>query len=138
LYTSGTLDASLGQPDGISKLCLSCHDGTVALENFGGTTNGTQPIAATARVGDNGDLSTDHPISFVYDATLATTDGGLEDPSTATSGLGGTIAADMLTSTGSLECSSCHGVHNEAGGAVPSLLWKSNAASALCITCHTK
>ena len=36
LYTSATMNATTGQPDGSSKLCLSCHDGTVALENFGG------------------------------------------------------------------------------------------------------
>src|SRR4051794_31953197 len=30
-YTSSTLDATVGQPDGTSILCLSCHDGTIAL-----------------------------------------------------------------------------------------------------------
>ena len=29
--TSATLNASTGQPAGTSKLCLSCHDGTVDL-----------------------------------------------------------------------------------------------------------
>ncbi|MFQ5494707.1 MAG: hypothetical protein ACE5EX_04940, partial [Phycisphaerae bacterium] len=31
IYQSSTLDASPGQPTGSSKLCLSCHDGTIAL-----------------------------------------------------------------------------------------------------------
>ncbi|MEJ2545748.1 MAG: hypothetical protein P8Y99_16920, partial [Calditrichaceae bacterium] len=31
LYSSSTLDATPGQPDGFSLLCLSCHDGTIAL-----------------------------------------------------------------------------------------------------------
>jgi len=31
VYTSPTLKAVVGQPDGSSRLCLSCHDGTVAL-----------------------------------------------------------------------------------------------------------
>jgi len=30
-YTSSTTKAAVGQPTGSSKLCLSCHDGTVAL-----------------------------------------------------------------------------------------------------------
>ena len=38
LYSSPTLtlDATdLGQPDGVSKACLSCHDGTVGLDAYG-------------------------------------------------------------------------------------------------------
>ena len=41
LYTSSTLDHTPGQPDGATKLCLSCHDGSVAIDNYGGTTTGT-------------------------------------------------------------------------------------------------
>src|SRR5665811_812821 len=42
LYSSPTFDGSstIEQPSGTSKLCLSCHDGTVALDNFGGFTGG--------------------------------------------------------------------------------------------------
>ena len=32
IYWSSSLDAKVGQPTGSSKLCLSCHDGTIALE----------------------------------------------------------------------------------------------------------
>ncbi len=134
LYSSTTLDANdLGQPDGVSKLCLSCHDGTVGLEAFGGVNTVTNPITGTALLGT--DLANDHPISFTYNTALATTDGELYDPSTANSGLGGTINADMLYS-GKMECSSCHDVHNSPG--IAKLLVKSNAASALCLTCHNK
>jgi len=31
IYESSSLKAKVGQPTGSSKLCLSCHDGTVAL-----------------------------------------------------------------------------------------------------------
>ncbi|NOX18903.1 MAG: cytochrome c3 family protein [Chlorobi bacterium] len=133
LYSSSTLDATLGQPDGPSKLCLSCHDGTVALDNFGGTTTGTSFITGDALIGT--DLSNDHPVSFTYDASLATTDGGLNDPTTTSSGLGGMIDADMLYSN-KMQCASCHDVHNGAG--IDNLLVKSNASSALCLTCHNK
>lgn len=132
LYSSSTLDATMGQPAGVSKMCLSCHDGTVALDSFGGVTGSTN-ITGTDLVGT--DLTDDHPVSFTYDTALSTTDGGLHDPSTANSGLGGTIAADLLFG-GSMECSSCHDVHNASG--LTSLLVKSNAASGLCLTCHNK
>ena len=133
LYSSSTLDATdLGQPGDESKLCLSCHDGTVALENFGGVTTDLNYITGSALVGT--DISDDHPISFTYDAALATADGGLHDPTTTNSGLGGFITGDMLFSN-RLECASCHDVHDDANGM---FLRIDNAASALCLTCHNK
>ena len=83
------------------------------------------------------DLTNDHPISFDYTTALANTDGELYDPSTALSGMTatGTIAADMLFSN-SMECASCHDVHNSAG--FTNLLVLDNAGSALCLTCHDK
>ena len=134
VYNSSTLDATVGQPDGVSKLCLSCHDGTVALDNFGGVTTGSNMITGDYNL--ETDLSNDHPVSFVYDATLASADGGIYDPTTQNSGLGGTINGDMLSST-KMQCSSCHDVHNGSGG-WESLLVKSNANSTLCLTCHNK
>ena len=135
VYSSATMNAVVGQPDGSSKLCLSCHDGTVALENFGGVTTGTHPMTGTSLVGTT--LNNDHPVSFTYDAALAVADPGLFNPATQPSGLGGTIAANMLIG-GKMQCSSCHDVHNSAPGNLASLLVKSNAASALCLTCHNK
>lgn len=133
VYSSATLDATVGQPDGSSKLCLSCHDGTVAVDNFGATTTGTQVMSGGDALGT--DLSNDHPVSFLYDAALALADGGVSDPTVAASGLGGTISADMLFA-GKVQCATCHDVHNGSGLAM--LLVKSNASSALCLTCHTK
>lgn len=132
VYASSTLQGVVGQPGDESKLCLSCHDGTVALENFGGVTTGTNIISNYAKVGT--DLRNDHPISFTYDAALATADGGLYNPTTANSGLGGTINADMLFS-GKMQCASCHDVHDNTNG---QFLRVSNAGSALCLTCHNK
>jgi predicted CXXCH cytochrome family protein len=135
VYSSATMNATVGQPDGSSKLCLSCHDGTVALQNFGGVTSGTTYMTGPNLVGT--ELNNDHPVSFTYDAALATADPGLFNPTTHLSGLGGTITNDLLIA-GKLQCSSCHDVHNNAAGTPPSLLVKSNAASALCLTCHNK
>jgi predicted CXXCH cytochrome family protein len=133
LYSSPTLDATMNQPDGSSKLCLSCHDGTVALDNFSGATGGSNYITGSDLIGT--DLSAHHPVTFTYDVALATADGGLFDPTTTNSGLGGSITADMLFAD-VLQCASCHDVHNGSG--VAKLLVKSNAASALCLTCHNK
>jgi predicted CXXCH cytochrome family protein len=133
LYSGQALDATdLAQPDGSSKLCLSCHDGTIALDSFGGATGSTN-ITGGHSVGT--DLSHEHPISFTYNTALATADGELFDPSTATSSLGGTIADDMLV-LDQLQCSSCHDAHDKAGN--NKFLLISNAGSALCLTCHNK
>lgn len=140
VYSSSTLDATVGQPSGISKLCLSCHDDSVALDAYG-TNAGTTTISVakpgtTANIGGDADkLANDHPVGFLYDTGLATSDGGLFDPATKTTALGGTISADLLFS-GQLECASCHDVHNGAGNA--SLLRIANGGSALCLTCHNK
>lgn len=140
LYTSPTLNSTVGQPDGTSKLCLSCHDGTVALDSFGGTT-GSIYLSGSAVLGTS--LADDHPVSMLYDTALSTADGALANPAaqTVTIGAGsqtrtGTIAAVMLRAN-KVQCASCHDVHNTFTNG-PNLLVKSNAASALCLTCHVK
>ena len=147
VYSSSTLDATPGQPNGHSKLCLSCHDGTVAIDNHSGFTGGTHYVTWGNLTTDMRD---DHPISFEYSTALASADGELFDPSSTPSGLGGTIAEDLLQG-GYMQCTSCHdvhigrntqgctGCHNMATGITISIsLWKSNAGSALCLTCHDK
>lgn len=139
LYTSSSLNATTAQPGGVSKLCLSCHDGTVAVDSFGGST-GT--ILATGAVLLGTDLSNDHPIGFTYDAALVSADPGLRAITTAaTIGTGntGTIESKMLFA-GKMECASCHDVHNSTSGtAVEAKLLKiTTVQSALCTTCHIK
>ncbi len=147
VYSSPTLNSNPGQPTGFSKLCLSCHDGTVAIENHGSYTGGTQYVTWGNVTTD---LRDDHPISFEYNTALATVDGGLHDPASTPSGLGGTIAEDLLQS-GYLQCTSCHdphisrntqgciGCHNMATGVTTDLSLRiSNTGSALCLTCHDK
>ena len=128
-YSSDTLNATVGQPDGASKLCLSCHDGTVAIDSFGGST-GTHFMTGGENVGT--DLSNDHPISFTYDAALATADGGLVTPASAS----WVDAGQTIPLYGAkLQCASCHDVHDDANG---DFLRVSNAGSALCLSCHNK
>ncbi len=124
----GTLHATPGQPTGISKLCYSCHDGTVAIDSYGGQV-GTWYLADS--LGTN--LNNHHPLSFVYDSQLAVADGSLFDPDSHLTPLGGTIAQDLLRG-GRMECVSCHDVHNRYNN--PGLLRIRNTYSALCLTCH--
>ncbi len=132
VYTSPSLSAAVGQPSASSKACLSCHDGTVAIDSFGLATGSTL-MEGEEKLGTN--LTNDHPISFTYDTALATADGGLRDPATTSSGLGGTINNDLLLG-GKVECASCHDVHNSSN--LSKLLVKSNVGSGLCFTCHSK
>jgi predicted CXXCH cytochrome family protein len=130
-YESSTLKATVGQPTGSSKLCLSCHDGTVALGMLhnrptpiamaGGVT--TMP-AGSANLGT--DLSDDHPISFVYDNALATANGQLKNPST----LNDKVRVDH---NNQMQCTSCHDSHDNQYG---KFLVQDNTTSALCIQCH--
>jgi hypothetical protein len=78
IYRSPSLQARVDQPGPASKLCLSCHDGTVAL---GLVLNRpfTNPIPMnhpyiTGPADLTTDLSDDHPIGFRYDQQLANVD----------------------------------------------------------------
>lgn len=141
--TTATQDSTPGQPNGVSKLCLSCHDNTVAIDAFGGATGTPTDLVATYNLGGaktagyaniGTDLSDDHPIGILYDSALVLLDGGLNPLATATT-VGSDTIADMLFSS-NVECSSCHDVHNAFGN--PNLLYRSNANSELCLTCHAK
>ncbi len=134
-YTSTTVKASVGQPTGASKLCLSCHDGTVAL---GMVSNRSAVIpfvggvvtmpAGESRLGI--DLSDDHPVSFVYDAGLAAQNAELKDPSSLTG-----AGEVRLDNSGLLQCTACHDPHNNQYGRFLNV----NAVnSGLCTQCHAK
>jgi predicted CXXCH cytochrome family protein len=135
VYHSPTLKAVVGQPNGSSRLCLSCHDGTVALGSVNSRTtgismqNGVTKMPGNPSTNPNNlgtDLSGDHPISFTYDATLVTQDSTLNNPSTLT----GSVKLDH---NGQMQCDSCHDPHNNQFG---NFLVMDNTGSALCIVCH--
>ncbi len=132
-YQSSTLHATVGQPTGASKLCLSCHDGTVAL---GALLTRPQevPFAGGLRFMPDGrnklgtDLSDDHPVSLVYDSALAASNTELADPSILT-------AAVKLDKNRELQCTACHDPHSNDFGR---FLVMPNQYSGLCTTCHDK
>lgn len=74
-YSSTSLDAAAqagdpysGQPNASSKLCLSCHDGTVAIGNVG-VTAGTMESVSGASVDDVG-------VQIPFQGTLGASSGG--------------------------------------------------------------
>ncbi len=142
-YESGTLNATIGDPAGVSKLCLSCHDGTVGIDTYG-TQTGVPTMITNARGALlDTDLRDDHPISFVYNTALFNDDDGLYNPSVQLTDIGGTIEDDMLfglvAGSKTMECASCHDVHNgTVAMAAGNLLRIDNGGSDLCLTCHNK
>lgn len=170
LFTSPTVISAgitIRPPDGSSKACLSCHDGTLAYNQIGGTVpSGSTPqfVRGDYVKGGNGDLSGDHPISFSYvDASFKLGTNSLKAP---TDVLGTTLPVNnnlrnqtvsqaFLTSGGDMQCDSCHDVHRQRGdsglssdkplnttGHNPLLVVYGVGAdglgSALCRSCHNK
>jgi len=143
-----------------SLLCLSCHDGSIAvnsllnvglsgnqpnvLENFGsptyiaGTTGGSKRIGgAPGAENDTGHLEDDHPISLNYANAVSdqTAHGTNELQTLAYAESQGIAFFPTGGSETNLECSSCHDVHDNS---YPPFLIKSNSGSALCFSCHIK
>ncbi len=148
LYTSATLDATPTQPTGVSLACMSCHDGTIAVDAYysqpgntlhAGTTKINQaPFSGSANLGT--DLRNTHPVSFTYNAALVTADqthSNASSPQLATPNAGMVGGKLPLFGAGKdqLECASCHAVHDPTN--IP-FLRMANTGSALCLTCHTK
>lgn len=128
----------------VSLLCMSCHDGSVAVNSYGNT---SQPPSSQSggggfmgpgyTVGLDNNMQNHHPIGFDYDAVQAI-DTEIANADSRNITPTSTIR-DHLYGAGNnlLECASCHSVHNTGNGG-ESLLWRSDAASRLCLTCHMK
>ena len=131
------------QPDGASRLCLSCHDGTVALGDLGPRRR-VVPMAGAQRLerGRRGfigtDLSGSHPVSFVVPEG---------DPG------GADTARDLglrpldvvraegrvhLDAQGKMQCTTCHDPHSDRHyrpGRVPRF-WALPTVDEVCLACH--
>jgi len=139
-YASDTLFAAApGQPAGRSKLCLSCHDGTIAVGSVrhmprGGGAGTIAGLESTLTAAGSSfvlgtDLSDDHPISINYDT------GNSELAPVATL----TANGITLDENGQIQCGSCHDPHSEV---YPKFLRKpfteGGYGAVLCRTCHDK
>lgn len=131
-------------PGSTSLLCLSCHDGSVAVNSYGNPSqlatsqsSGGGTIGPAYVIGKDNYLGNHHPIGFDYDA-VATIDVEIRSADAAALGTAGPVR-DHLYGAGNtkMECGTCHSVHNK-GNTGETLLWRSDINSQLCLTCHDK
>jgi predicted CXXCH cytochrome family protein len=128
VYASPTLRAgTLPQPTGPTKLCLSCHDGTIAMgavvnPSGGITMTGGNTLPSTSLSNFGLDLSGHHPVSFPYQAALPNPELQGSPPAELTYG-----------GTDEIHCITCHDPHQDPYG---KFLVKDNRYSSLCTTCH--
>lgn len=154
---------------GPTKLCLSCHDGSVAIGDIawfnrqawtGGRAinkdrhdSGSKNIASTT-----GNMRGNHPVAHPYPFqqigstyNQATTGGRVKlvnfNPDPTSRGIRlfndatGEVIGRPVTGRSGIECTSCHGVHNEKGLVEDDRLLRgsrnSGEANYLCTKCHT-
>lgn len=138
-----------------SRLCLSCHDGSVALDAFGlpetANTNGEKPISpgtvfirAQKQIGP--DLTNHHPIGVEYplgnDRYEQPTISDPSDPSfdadfsvtSSDAGLSDPVGAHLVDSK--VQCESCHFAHGSRATDTRMFLRVDNSESKLCSQCH--
>ncbi len=128
-----------------SRLCLSCHDGTIALGQLvnlpagftadipmeGGVT--TIPTTAAGYIGL--DLRDDHPVAILHNNAA--------DPELRSLITGSDVWLYTTTAArtqsglgvGYVECTSCHDPHDDQ---YTNFLVASNFQSGICTSCHTK
>jgi hypothetical protein len=138
---------------GPSRLCMTCHDGTIALDAHGDV------MPAGYVISNN--LNFTHPIGFSFDQAMAARGSAeLADKnqrfatSVTVSNTVGTYnnvvrngnlrIVDVLLNGTYMTCSTCHDVHN-CGNVTPDpgdnynyLLWAKEEQSLICLTCHLK
>jgi hypothetical protein len=139
----GGIAAPAPQPDGASRLCLSCHDGTVALGDLGPRRR-VVPMAGAQRLerGRRGfigtDLSGSHPVSFVVpDGDPGEVDGA-RDMGLKPLALVQAEARVHLDDRGKMQCTTCHDPHSDGNyrpGRVPHF-WSRPTVDEVCLACH--
>lgn len=146
-YTSPSMDAkeatALRPLTGSSKLCMACHDGTVALGAFGrrrspepmtGTESGRIPPRSRSNLGH--DLSGSHPVSLrvtpelvaennARDSLLAPVEAMRSDPDV------------HLDASGEIQCTTCHDPHDDSNFESSGVhFYRKPRFSDVCTVCH--
>lgn len=134
--------------DGFSKLCLSCHDGTVALGavrsevediemvTIGGIVEGGR-LMPGARGYLGTDLSGSHPISFIFDEALVGKRNSQPNLSRLNWPINDPDVRLYPTQGGyGVQCSSCHDPHNTKAGPDGPPFWRKSTYDEVCLVCH--
>ena len=129
-YNSPTLASQPpGAPTGASRICLSCHDGTIAIgQTLASGTIGMANVGPGGTLAGGSNVGTDlrksHPVSFRPGLSSELRAPPPGDPV-------------RLDAAGAVQCTSCHDPHRDLVDPVQGkFLVKSNRASALCLSCH--
>jgi hypothetical protein len=150
---------------GPTRLCMSCHDGSIAYDSHltaGATAGSVSFGAGSAR--KVSDLNATHPVGFVYADAITNRPGEIVAAST---GYITTASATLLANTfdtktrtgltysskkiqdtlyggAVMTCASCHDVHNtvnaksDTGLTYNYFLLAREEGSAICLSCHIK
>lgn len=126
--------------DAYSILCMGCHDGTVALDTFGGQI-GTNFMTGSEKLGT--DLTNDHPVGGAavwnptYEGTRYHYRTEWEGVTFGNSSMGrlqkmliGGVEESVIS------CATCHEPHRRGGHS--DLTRIDNTGSQMCLACHIK
>ena len=136
-YSRSTMVSTAEQPNGSTKLCLSCHDGTIAVGAIRGrstpipmrnvSASGAIPSTRKTHIGT--DLRGSHPVSVKFDERTAIASSHLkwpiDDPEKS-------VSTDH---NGYVQCTSCHDPHDDSkSDKYP--FWNKSSFSEVCKSCH--
>lgn len=136
------------QPDGTSKLCLGCHDGSVAIDTFDKYAGGAwymedenlNLVIPRFTDGTNLDFKGTHPLSIEFPAGEIGTE--FNDPAVAAWYGGSTVASTL--DNNKIQCTTCHDVHDQESVPgtnllrAPQTIAQGGTPSQLCLICHIK
>jgi len=143
-----------GTPGALSRQCLSCHDGTVAIgdvyivrgtvlgdtliDMVGVSSDGTMPTTAAGFIGT--DLSIHHPVAIEYNPNFSKEFDSGSVPLGLKSAPDAPLKLYTYNGKNYVECSSCHDPHIENGMflRVTSGANHAERVRTTCLSCHDK
>ena len=145
-YSSPLMGSTPAGVDGASRLCLSCHDGTIAVGAVRGAsgplqmlrTDAAGRLRADAPSNLGVDLSGAHPVSVDHRTAMRRRSRNARTTLLDPRGLARFRGAPLLDPRGRVQCTSCHDPHVDpaATGANVPPFWKGDTFSEVCVACH--